>query len=437
MFLTLIVLVGILLISSAITRSPRLALPLLLLVELGNAANYSGVILIGRFHIYPGDLLTVSLFIAAIVRWGQQSEKHRPTKILMVFTGLVLIGFLLGAKKFGVQTSVVADRQILAMCATAIFFSTVSVTSAFVKTIRNWFLIASAVVAAVALRFWVVHGLGTYATTGTRAIDALAALVVLESIILVIAMPPIRHSSLQFIIPLLGFITVLFSVQRTVWAAGVVGVAVFVLIGKKKQGALSTVARRGLAVVGLLSIILLVAAGPSSVSTSLSAGIQKTSATQSSTFSWRLQGWSQLISRQVHGSPIYLLIGSPSGTGSDRSINGEIVTVSPHSEYVLALESTGIIGTFSLLAICAGLLKKLKRRLRSQSLDDSQLATLCMVLLATQLTFFIAYSAGLIAGLTLGLSLGFVKRRDAMRELLIENHEGDSQLGTGLDHLRF
>src|ERR1019366_5187743 len=116
-----------------------------------------------------------------------------------------------------------------------------------------------------------------------------------------------------------------------------VAAAVLVVIRQKSRGATSVAGRRLVVVGAVLAVVLLVAAGPPGVTTSLAAGYDQTSTTQNSTFSWRLQGWSALINRQIAGPGADLAVGSPSGTGDARVIDGGIVTAAAHSEYVESL----------------------------------------------------------------------------------------------------
>jgi hypothetical protein len=407
-----IVLVLIALLAVTFTTRPVIAVPLLLLVEWANASNVTAGFMVGRFHIYPGDILTAALLVATLMRWLRRGNGLHPPQPLIVLLVIVLLGMARGAAAFGVQTSVVYGREMLAMCAAAVFFSTVRVTPKLILTVRNWLLVASAVFLIVAMRFWILHGFDTYAATGTRALDSLQALIVLETTIFVMLFPPFRGPVLRFITPLLGIVIVLLSIQRTVWAAGIVAVAILVVAGKKSRGTTSLAARRLVMVAAVFAVVLLVAAGPSGVTSSLTAGIQQTSTSQNSTFSWRLHGWSVLISRQIDGPTVDLVLGSPTGTGYARIIGGGTVTVAPHSEYVSALDLTGLVGIVLLVWLYAAALRRCFRRLRSAYPLVGQSALLFIALLALQLTFFIAYSEGVLVGIMLGLAWGFVHGGD-------------------------
>jgi hypothetical protein len=346
--LAAIVLVLIGLLSVSFASRPASAIPLLLLVEMASTSSIPQEVMVGQFHVYPEDIITVALAAATLIRWQQRGGALRPTRLLVVLLVILLLSMARGAAAFGLQPSVVAARQILLMLAAAIFFSTVRLTPQLIQAVRNWLLLASAVLVLAAVSFWFQHGLGTYAATGDRALDALQALFILETTIIIVVFPPFRGPVLRWVVPLVGFVVVVLSVQRTVWAAGLVAAAVLVVARPKSRG-----------------------------STSVAD----------------------------------LVVGSPSGTGNE-SINEAVFVPASHSQYVWTFTMTGIIGLALLVWVYVTALRKSRRRLRSRSAFVSQAALLFTALLALQLTFFVGYSSGGLVGLMLGLACGFVNGSD-------------------------
>ncbi|MGA3354463.1 MAG: hypothetical protein ABSD85_14965 [Acidimicrobiales bacterium] len=407
------------LLSVVFASRPASAIPLVLLVEMASLFSIPQGVMVGQFHVYPEDIITVALAVATLIRWQQRGDGLPPTRPLVVLLVILLLSMARGAAAFGLQPSVVAAREILLMLAAAIFFSTVRVTPQLVRAVRNWLLLASAVLILVAVNFWLQHGFGTYAVTGGRALDSLQALFVLETTIIIVVFPPFRGPVLRWVVPLVGFVVVVLSVQRTVWAAGLVAAAVLVVARQKSRGSTSVAGRRLLVAAAVLAVVLLVAAGPPGVTSSLTAGYQQTSAAQSSnsTFSWRLQGWSAMINRQRAGPVADLVLGSPSGTGNE-SINEAVFLPASHSQYVWTFTITGISGLALLVWVYVTALRKSRRRLRSPSAFVGQAALLFTALLALQLTFFVGYSSGGLVGLMLGLACGFVHGSD--RDLSVD-----------------
>ncbi len=410
LLLAAIVLVLVALLSAGFASRAASAIPLVLLVEMASVSSIPQWVMVGQFHVYPGDIITVALAAATLVRWQQHGDALRPTRALVVLLAILLLSMARGAAAFGLQPSVVAAREILLMLAAAIFFSTVRITPQLVWAVRNWLLIVSAVLILVAVSFWLQHGLGTYAATGDRALDALQALFVLETTIIIVVFPPFRGPVLRWVLPLVGFLVVVLSVQRTVWAAALVAASVLVVARPKSSGSRSIAGRRLLVTAAVFAVVLLVAAGPPGVTSSLTAGYQETTI-QNNTFSWRLQGWSAMISRQRAGPVADLVVGSSSGTGN-QSINEAVFLRAAHSQYVWTFTMTGIIGLGLLVWVYVTVLRKSRRRLRSSSAFVSQVALLLTALLALQLTFFVGYSSGGLVGLMLGLACGFVHGSD-------------------------
>jgi hypothetical protein len=411
--LAAIVLVLVALLSVGFASRPASAVPLLLLVEMANGTNIPQGVMVGRFHVYVSDVITVALVVATLLRCQQRGERLRPNRTLVVFLAILLLNMARGVVIFGLQSSTNAAREMLAMLTAAVFYSTVRATPQLVRAVRNWLLLASVVLVLAAVNFWLHHGFGTYAVTGDRALNALQALIVLETTIVVIIFPPLRDLVLRWVVPLVGFVVVVLSVQRTVWAAALVAAAVLVVVRQKTRGSTSIAGRRLLVAAAVLAVVLLVAAGPPGVTSSLTAGYQETT-TQNSTFSWRLQGWSAMINRQIAGPVADLVAGSPSGTGNE-SINEALFLRAAHSQYVWTLSSTGIIGLALLVWVYVTALRKSRRRLRSASVFVGQVALLFTALLALQLTYFVGYSSGGLVGLMLGLACGFVNDRSVDR----------------------
>ena len=410
--LAAIALVLVALLSVGFASRPATAVPLLLLVEMAASSSITLGAMVGPLHVYAEDIIAVALAAATLMRSQRRGIGLHPTGPLIVLLAILLLGMARGAAAFGLQASVVGAREMLAMLTAAIFFSTVRVTPQLVQTVRNWLLLASAVLILVAVNFWLQHGFGTYAATGDRALDGLQALIVLETTIIIVLFPPFRGPVLRLVLPLAGFVVVVLSTQRTVWAAGLVAAAVLVVARQKSRGSTSVAGRRLVVVAAVLAVVLLVAAGPPGVTSSLTAGYDQTSTTQNSTFSWRLQGWSILINRQIAGPVADLAVGSPSGTGNERVIAGQITTAPAHSEYVETLTLTGVIGLALLVWVYVRALRKSRRRWRSPSAFVGQVALLFTALLALQLTYFVAYSEAAFVGLTLGLACGFIRESD-------------------------
>jgi hypothetical protein len=396
---TLIVLVGLL--SVGLATRPAAAIPLLLLVEMAVSASLAPGAGVAEFRVDPTEALSVILTVATLIR-VQRHVGWRPSRLLVLLMLVFTLSVLRGLAPFGLQQVAVSASEMLAMLSAALFFSTVRITPSLIRTLRNSFLLAFGVLVCAAAVFWSQHGFDTFATTGDRALNGLQALIVLEATVLMVLFPPVRGSILRFALPLIGVAVVVLSTQRTVWVAGLL--AATVLLGARQKNRASNTARRLFISAAALAIVLFVAAGPATVTRDLQSGSQQTG-----TFSWRLEGWSTLIHRQLNGSTVDLAVGSPVGTGEDRVLEGQRVTVAAHSEYVSTLDLVGLIGLSLLAWVCGSTLVWSRRRLRATSPFIAQAGLLFVALLALQMVYFFGYSIGALAGLVLGLACGFVR----------------------------
>ena len=139
----------------------------------------------------------------------------------------------------------------------------------------------------------------------------------LLAVVVTIIFPLFHGPILRWALPAAGLVVLVLSTQRTVWAAAVVAAAV--LLGTRPKRARAEVNRTRLVALGAaLTVVLLVAAGPQGARSDLTTGYQRATG-EETTFSWRLEGWTELIDRQFSGTVLDLLIGSPSGTGRHGS----------------------------------------------------------------------------------------------------------------------
>jgi hypothetical protein len=399
--LAAILVVVIALLSVGLATRPAVAIPLLLLVEMAVSASLEPAIYVTGVRVGLAEAFSVILIVATLIRW-QNGLGLRPFRLLVLLILVFTLSVVRGLAAFGLQQTAVDAHEMFAMLSAAVFFSTVRITPTLIQTMRNSFLLAFGVLVCAAPIFWSQHGLDSFATTGDRAINGLQALIVLEATVVIVLFPPFRGSILRFALPLMGAAVVVLSTQRTVWVAGLVAAAVL-LVARQKNGASMTTRRLFVSAVAV-AVVLLIAAGPSTVTQELQTGSQQTD-----TFSWRLEGWSNLVQRQLSGSTLDLAVGSPVGTGEDRVLEGQRVTVAAHSEYVSTLDRVGLIGLSLLAWLCGSLLIWSRRRLRATAPFIAQAALLFMALLALQVIYFFGYSIGALAGLVLGLACGFVR----------------------------
>ena len=134
------------------------------------------------------------------------------------------------------------------------------------------------------------------------------------------------------------------------------------------------------------------------------------------TFSWRVQGWTALLTGEQMDSARERLVGNPFGTGYDRiMLTGDGVkqlrSESPHNFYVQTLLRGGALGLLAFVALhgllLRGLLRCAKRDVASRSF------LLCMaVLVASQLVYYLVYGSDYIQAIFLGSAIGWLRHSE-------------------------
>ena len=133
----------------------------------------------------------------------------------------------------------------------------------------------------------------------------------------------------------------------------------------------------------------------------------------STTFSWRVQGWTALLTGEQMNSARKRLIGNPFGTGWERTVlTSDGVPVvrgeTPHNFYVQTLLRSGPLGLLAFVSLYGMLLRGLLRRAKLDAAARPFL--LCMaVLLASQLVYYLVYGSDYIQAIFLGSAIGWLR----------------------------
>ena len=400
-----------------LVRRPTLAVPLILVVELSQwRPNAILIVLASGFHVYFGDVVTIGVIVAFLIRFMRPKDygANRPLGIILVFNLMLLIGITRGLGAFSPNQVLNFSRESLSLWTTMLFMSTVPVTRRVMESLRNWFTMFAVGLTTFAIHYWVTIGFGTYNNeVQGRAIDKTQALVVLTASILLFAYPFGRAWVLRFVPPAIGAAVVLLSIQKTVWLAGIV--AIIVLVAASGSGQAARTRRRIVFVAGAL-LALVVTFAPGGVSHDLSHSVASTQG-ESSSVSWRTQGWSQIIRSQESGPLTSLLIGSPIGTVFDRSIylvdsNNRFVQTSvdtrAHSDYVQQFAEIGVVGLVLFVLFLFWLVRGTWRITRETGAEDALTANVLLSLLLGCMAFYLAYTNADISGITIGLCASLV-----------------------------
>lgn len=196
----------------------------------------------------------------------------------------------------------------------------------------------------------------------------------------------------QGALPWLLIPTIVLLQHRIVWVILLIVLVWFALKNKR------TFIYVPLIIVGsiFLSLVIFVVFENSQIGTSLAG-----SATNIQNFEWRLEGWKQLLLPVRYQSDVDYLIGQPFGTGYSRVLFDSInsVDVAPHNFFVETFLNIGAIGLLLLLIIY---IKPIASLIRHKNL---LFYSPFLLLLVSQLKFFLTYSPNYEQGLLLGSAL--------------------------------
>lgn len=365
-------------------------------------------------QIYLTDAIYIMLAAAAIFRWLHIAQHGRPRPevvALFALAALMLIGFARGAAEFGPQDAGVEFRRYFFFLTGTAYFASFEATVEWLGWLLRAWLITSLVVILISIvRF--SQFLGGFDVTLLRVIDSNATLFLSQALIMCLYLwidskNKVTYRNLALFI----FPFVIVMQHRTVWIVLAVTLLVVLLWeGRIRRRLLSM-----LAVCFVLAsvAVLLVYGGEG-------ANILSTSASDSNTFDWRVEGWGVLVKEQIATVP-NIVAGRPLGGGFERYLpsRGYFVDVMPHNYYIEVFYVGGILGLLLLLLMYW---YPILRGVRLATSDPQYyFGHLGVVLVVSQLVYFLTYAPRPEQSVVLGavMSLAVVRsrhRREPPRE---------------------
>ncbi len=372
-----------------------------------------------------------SLVLAAGLARLLRVRRYTPLLRWLLLLGIVLLVSLgRGMLTFDPQQSVNDFRQYMQFAGPALYFATFPpATWLYDRIGRLWLAAAGVMLALVTLR-WLDVFAGIHlgvpaeqfgADTAIRVIDGPYAFFLATAAIL--TLPAWQQQGRRarrlrgFSVLLLLFVMLLD--RRTVWIAIIVGVVVLML-RNRRFGRRALVMLAGAAIVTAGVFIAFPGSGSDQEPLARSA-------TSGGTLTWRVEGWSELVSSWSE-NPANWLVGQPFGSGFERHVEGSDVVSHPHNFYIETLLRTGVVGLLALIALTAGLLGALWRSgkgsrdggpTRDRGKRDGGLTRggglfgpgVLPALVAMQLVWFITWVPGAEQGIITGLALAVVAAR--------------------------
>ena len=378
-------------VAGALVDRPEWGIPL---VAIGAAASVSGftraLSSFGGFAVYIGDAASAALLVALGIQLLAGRPLRRPA---FAWAGLLLLAslaLLRGFSTFGVELVVRSYRNEISLLAAGLFFAAQQIPAQRVELFlrRTWTAIAI-FMSAVAILFVLRFGLNSTVAGRDRPLNASQALLVSQAIFFLLVRG--RQGKSNWLAAYFGFI-VLLSQQRTVWIATLLALfalwSVLAPSGRMKQRVSVAVGALVALLVALLTVLSTTQAG---------TALQKT-ISEDKTLLWRVEGWNVLLSQQLHGPGLNLVLGNPAGKGAERRIAGQLIAVSAHSQWITEILAGGILavilfGLVTVVPLSRTWRRDLRRRVPSPLLAVTVAA----------MTFTISYQLGPEQGVLFGL----------------------------------
>jgi O-antigen ligase len=200
----------------------------------------------------------------------------------------------------------------------------------------------------------------------------------------------------------------LFLQHRSVWLATIVGVLMSLLLARTQRAPLwqqfALLLLVGVAVMGSLQFGGFAADQVEASAAHAIAG--------EGTVSARFSNWRASIEKWAGEGPRAIAMGSELGADPTRTVENEDGTklrikFFAHNQYVTTLTDFGIIGLAATLWIYGHVLSGLWRLCRRAE-EDAALSAVLLVLVAMQLTFYVAYGIDFTQYLVMGVACGWL-----------------------------
>lgn len=348
-------------------------------------------------RLAPNDIVYGLLLVAALLRIMRSGVLSWQQRILLLIFAVGMVAVVRGAPEFGVSGATNEARKFIYWTGGALYVSTLAPRRALLDRIGLlWLLLAGLLTIVGLLRMvGLLPGAEQEFASQGRPLDSNETLIIAQGGF--IALATLRHGMNRFpgwLAPIFLAMVVLMR-HRTVWIVALVALVVFVATHMD-------VARRllGLLVAGVLvTIVLLVTvfdAGETRATEQLAQ-----SATYVDTFEWRVEGWASLLTAR-RATEVDLVLGAPFGSGWRRVVDGRLVDVSPHNWYLELFLRVGAVGLAAFLILMG-------RAVLALRIDDGRGGMLSnhvlLILLTTQLVYFLAYDPRTVQSLVSGLCL--------------------------------
>jgi len=369
-------------------------------------------------NVYASDIVFALLFSAGILRYVEGYTKVTRTRLaVIVMVTLYILAFARGASAFGIKQAGQGSRLLFYFDAGTFYFSSfMFLRRQQERMVRLWFYTTWVLIGVSVFR-WVatIIGLGIASTWERMETSPMRVLNSAQAMFLCIAFyfscitisghkAKLQEKVLVYLLP-----PILILLQhRTVWIVLIVGL---MWIFSKQTRALRRSLATALVVLAIAVPLIFFAFDPSYMIAML-----VNSATDPSTFLWRVEGWSQLLG-DANLTMVDYIIGQPAGYDQSRIIGKTLVEADPHNFYVQTFLSQGIVGLIVLLWLyCSQTTRFWKLRKKKSRFPRYLPKYMLGVFLISQMVFFVAYPPNYDQSLILGMAVGMGASRLGARK---------------------
>lgn len=358
---------------------------------------------IGSYHVIILDILSIFLLSVTVGNIVIFPQKRKVEYYLVIVMGVLLfVSWLRGTLSFGLEMSTNSFRTYFYFF--AVLFYTINIRFSETISTKIFTCVKTAILITIiiALVRWGLVALGEVSNYDwiapdgkmVRVLNSSATFLLLQFLFINLFTRKTNEKKIQNFLMSAAILGMIFLLQqRTVWVALVFCSIIFILLNSKVKNI-------------VILFILLITVITSYFLTINNFSIEDLTGTSLDlrNLNWRIEGWQALLTPERFNSPLEFIIGQPFGSGYERYIldSSFETTVSPHNFYIQTFLNIGAVGLLTLLLLYGITLYKLLRN------QISKMNQLFIVLLSSQLVFFLSYSPSFEQGIIVGMALLFI-----------------------------
>lgn len=374
--------------------------------------------------LYYPDIFLLILAVAALIRYIVPNDRPVASASWFIFCIVFLFSTLTGLISYGSSAGVDA-RPYFYLAAVGLYGMGFSIDKEQIDILFKGMYLTAIFLIGLTFYRWTVYFIpisnllppgGTYNIDGAiRVIYSHHVLLIAQVGLLVVFYSGLSKvfSVSNLLSPLLvGMVLVL--QHRSVWLAALVGTFFHFILGREK---FQSNQRKGNLIYMLVALLI---AGASTQLSDNLQGISKqvksgatTALAADGSVGERLESWQELIKIWINAGPRSVLVGQSFGADNTRYVTnerGESIKIdyTAHNFYVQTLFNMGLIGLLTYILVIIYALSGLITIRKNASIKT--LAEAMIVIIVTQLVYYIPYGSDYFQGLILGVIVAFVNK---------------------------